>query len=220
MAFPSRSDKPGQGERYGVAVNASVLELEHERETALDRVCEMGYARIEMAKADGDAQRIAGELAPLLWRAAYGRDRGNALTMACASFAAWLKLKPYYAEIDLIDPGLVHRFAQAVIQEWLSLRCIGCGGGGWEEVTATGKRVCPTGRVRNAPKAICQHCRGSGKPKANPKLRMRVLGRGRDKIVDGEYGKFWYRQFFLADLWLKKISTTPRDHLHSMRIPV
>lgn len=212
----ARSDRPGVGELYGIAINAAVLELDPGRESALDRVCEMGYARIAMAFVEGEG-RVAGELAPWLWRAGYGRDRGTALVQACVKFREWLVLKPYFAEIDRADPGVIQRFAECTVEEWLSHRCVACGGGGWQEVSPTGKRVRPSGRARNAPKAICLSCRGSGKPKPAPKLRMRVLGGGGRKIPGAEYFGFWHHQFRLALTWLREISARPREHLHAAR---
>jgi hypothetical protein len=217
MGLPAR-ERPGLGERYGIAVNASRLEIEVGHDAALDRICEMAYARIGMsAAAEGASDAMASELAPWLWRAAYGRDRGTAVGKACSGFSSWLMLRPYFAEIDMVDRGIVQRFAQAVVHEWLTLRCQACGGSGWEEITARGQRARPSGRSRNAPKAICSRCRGSGKPKPAHKLRIRVLSSTHRKVGDGEYEKLWRRQFSLGHAWLKKISERPRDHLHAIR---
>jgi hypothetical protein len=217
MALAAR-DRPGMGERYGVAVNASSLVSEDGRDTPLDRICEMGYARIEMsAQAQDDAARIASELAPWLWSAAYGSsDRATSRVESCTRFAQWLLLKPYMAEIQRVDQGIVERFAQCVVHEWLSPRCRACGGSGWQGVTDKGKRVHASVLGRNCMKAICEQCRGSGRPKVSPALRMRALSGGR-KVGRGEYEKFWQRQFAVARAALKEISERPRNHLQAMR---
>jgi hypothetical protein len=219
MGLPARDERPGLGERYGIAVNATSLVSDPGRDTPLDRIAEMGYARIGMATeaAGDDEARKEAELVPWLWRAAYGRDRSTSLVQACAGFAELLMIKPHFAEIERVDAGIVRRFAECVVQEWLSLRCQACGGGGWEEVTATGKRVRPSGRVRNAPKAICGKCRGSGKPKESMHLRLRVITSPQRKIREDEYSRLWRRQFTLARIRLKEISTKPRNHLHVAR---
>jgi hypothetical protein len=218
MALPARDARPGLGERYGVAVNASTLELEHGRETALDRICDMAYARIEIAGAAvGEAERIAAELAPWLWRAAYGDDRRTAQTMACTGFTDWLMTKPYMAEIERVDRGIVHRFAGVVLHEWLSLRCRACGGGGWQGVTPTGKRVHASTLGRGALKAICLQCRGSGRPKTSPQLRMRMLSSAARNVERHEYMLLWCRQFVLGHLALRSISEQPRARLTAMR---
>lgn len=215
MGLPARSDRPGLGEQYGVAVNASVLEIEPGRGGPLERICEMGYARIEMAI--GDAQRqVEAELAPTLWRSAYGRDN-DATIRAGRLFTDWLCLRPYFAEIELTEPGLVRRFADCVLDEWLTLRCGSCGGSSWQEISASGKRVRPSGRSRNAMKAICLACRGSGRPTPSPKMRMRVLGAERRKIPPAEYYAFWHRQFTGGFSALREIGSAPRNHLHAAR---
>lgn len=218
MALTAKDARPGLGERYGVAVNASTLELEVGHESALDRVCEMGFARIGMAaSAREESQRIAGELAPWLWRAAYGRDRSTGLAKACEMFGALLMLRPYMAEIERVYSGTVARFAQAVVHEWLELRCTACGGTGWQGVSATGKRVHAHTLGRNALKAICLVCRGGGRPKESRQLRIRALAAGERTIGEGEYAKLWRRQFTLARIELTQISQRPRDQLQAMK---
>lgn len=215
MGSRVRDERAGFGERYGIAINARSLEIRVGSELALDRICAMAYARIEMSIGD-EEQKIVGELAPLLWRAAYGRDDA-ATILAGEKFASWLCLKLYFGEIERAEPGLVRRFAFSALDEWLSLRCPACGGGGWQEVIKTGKRVRPTGRARNAPKAICQACRGTGRPKPSPQHRMRLMSSQARKMLAGEYFTFWHRQFGLAFASLRKISTSPRSHLQTSR---
>jgi hypothetical protein len=218
MALAARSERPGMGERYGVAVTASKLEIEVGKESSLDRICEMGYARIEMsAQAKDEAARIAGELAPWLWSAAYGSFRATSRVEACTRFTSWLLLRPYMAEINQVDRGIVQRFAECVVHEWLSLRCKACGGSGWQGVTDSGKRVHAASLGRSCVKAICLQCRGSGRPPSSPKLRIRSLSSPARKVGDGEYDKLWRRQFSLGHAALKEISERPRDHLRAMR---
>lgn len=221
MGLPARDDRPGLGERYGIAVNASTLELGDGRESALDVVAEMGYARIGMsAAALNEQERKEAELAPWLWGAGYGDDRTTALAKACTLFADLLRMKPYFAEIERVDPGIAQRFSECLINEWLSACCPKCGGSGWEEITGTGKRVRPSGRSRNAPKAICLRCRGSGRPPESQHMRVRVLQAKHRKIAEVEYRMLWRRQFSLARRRLKEISAMPRNHLIAARTSV
>lgn len=212
------AEKPGLVEQYAVAVNTS--DLDHR---ALDIVGAMGFARLELvAAARTPAARIAADLGSLIWRAREGRDKA-AEGMMVHAFADWVRASyPWAEEVDLADPGIVERFSSRVIEEWLRLRCMQCGGGGRMQQLPNGRLVKPgIGGRGHVKLASCGLCQGTGRRKISHAERKRVLG-GVDRasrtairrISDDEYTTLWARHFARAFTWLRELSNGSRQRLH------
>jgi hypothetical protein len=208
-------DRPGLGERYGIAVNSSSLEP-REGDSPIDTIGAAGFARIELeGQARNEAERIEARMAPLLWRAKYGRDAVATRDAADLLFA-WLQLYPFVVEVDLVRPGQARIFSSRVLHEWLTSRCTWCGGTGWQERTRTGKRIRPTGQSRNAKLIICSACRGSGRLRTSPIERCKALSSpGAWRVDRGEYVRLWARLFSLTLARVQWISKAPRGPLQS-----
>lgn len=204
-------DRPGLGERYGVAVNSPNLEEGH----ALDVMTAAGFAAAELERQAPDAiGLIEARLAPLLWRAKYGRD-GVATMGAVALLTGWLLHRPFLAEIEYVRPGMTRIVSARALHEWLSSRCSWCGGTGWQEVTRSGKRVRASRGVRNANLAICGTCKGTGRLRTTWIERCRALTTAAWEVDRGEYVRLWHGVLGFTLLRLRLVTLAPRGPLQS-----
>jgi len=195
-------------EQIGVAVNASVLTI-RSHETPLELVAALGAATLHIqtgasrrgvtvaSVAHVPRQRqdvIVGELAAALWHLRYGGQDGQ-LGAAIRLFAEWIS---YRDRMVKIDRSLLKPFAARVLHEWLSDRCIACGGSGKQEVTRSGQVIRPRGSMqRNAVFRPCSTCHGSRRRPPSETERRTALG---IDIATFEAGR-WTRHFNAALHW-------------------
>lgn len=205
-------------EQIGIAVNASSLVMRERAETALDRVAAMGSAAAAIASgADREDQPIAGarsvvygtvpdkrdviagELVPMLWHIRYGRQHGL-VPRAITLFARWLVFRKIFTEFEAPEKfGLLERFAGRLLHEWLSDRCIACGGSGKLEKTKGGSLIRPRGSMqRNATFAVCTSCQGTRMAAPNETERARWMGVTAKAYEDDG----WTRRFSVGRIWL------------------
>lgn len=213
--------KPDVREQVGRAVNSSHLVIRVRSEGDLDRVAALGAATLAVqlgadrrhagsissaAAAQGSASpaviakdRLAGELGALLWHIRFGRQHGH-VPMAITLFAHWMMDRPQFAEVQPDDARrlLLAQFAQVALHEWLSDRCVACGGSGKLERTSLGL-IRPRGSMqRNARFAPCRGCGGNGKARPNHKVRARAFGIAKNCYFD----QHWPARFIMAERWL------------------
>lgn len=199
--------KPDIRELVGVAVNTSAL-VTTRGEGALDRIAAMGAAALEIslgadlanlpiAAMEGAVYRrsadmrdvmldpgtpderdqVIGELAPMLWHIRYGGQHGM-LAQSIMLYTRWLSGRRQFASVET---AILSRFAARILHEWLSDKCVVCGGSGRLEKTRTGDLIRGTGRMaRNAVFVPCRTkrggCSGTGRSKPSPVERARWLG--------------------------------------------
>lgn len=223
--------KPDIRELIGSAVNTSAL-VTTRGESALDRVAAMGAAALEvslgadMAKlpiaamageiyrrsADmrevmldpgtpDERDQVVAELAPMLWHIRYGGQHGL-VAKSIILFARWLSGRRLLASVEV---ALLTRFSARVLHEWLSDRCVICGGSGRLELTNTGILIRPRGAMqRNARFTTCRTkggggCNGTGRARPSHTERIRWL-----KIERATYdGERWPQRFNAAEGWLQ-----------------
>lgn len=209
-------------EQVGIAVNSSSLVMRVRGEGDLDRVAALGAATMSVqlgadrrhhgsisqaAAAPVDAlaaarDRLAGELGARLWHIRYGKQHEH-LPGAIELFIEWMMDRPQFAELQPEDARrlMLKPFAEMALHEWLSDRCIACGGSGKLERTRAGL-VRPRGSMqRNARFAPCRACGGNGKAKANHKVRARRFG----IPTKWYYDQRWPARFILAERWLSTV---------------
>lgn len=198
----STLERPGFGERYGVAINASSLE----DNGALEFLGAAGYARLELeAGAPDERALIEARLAPLLWRARYGRD-GIATIGAIHLFRSWLLQYPWISEVERVRDGMALLVSSRLLHEWLTSRCTWCGGTGWQEMR-DGMRVRADRGVRNVRLALCITCKGSGRKRTGKHERARAISRADAWHVERrEFVFIWLRLFSHALEELHRIS--------------
>ena len=209
-------------EQIGIAVNASSLTVRSRApggETALDRIGGLGMATLAVhLRADRDdvpvaanreriPQRqdvVAGDLSAQLWHIRYGAQYAM-VPQAVALLAEWMTWRH---RIIALDQALLMPFAARVMHEWLSDRCIACGGSGKLERTRTGSWIRPRGSMqRNATFRPCAACQGSRRQATSHPERMKILGLTRE-----QYEKQRWPQHFNAALnWLNTL-VAPRVH--------
>jgi hypothetical protein len=164
-AEPAR--KPDIRELIGIAVNTSVLTLKEGQERALDRVAALGAASLAVSVGadrenvtiaasrhqvygdDLDARDVlVAELGPMLWHLRYGGQHGL-IPKAVPLYARWLSGRRIFETVT--DTALLERFSARALHEWLSDRCMACGGSGKLERTRSGSWIRPRGSMqRNA----------------------------------------------------------------------
>jgi hypothetical protein len=211
--------KPDIREQVGVAVNASRLEIAVGSERALDRVAALGAAalavsygadlerlpvaacrqRVYGAPADVRDQ-LAAELGQLLWHIRYGAQHGN-IFQAVRLYARWLKHRRMFeAFTEEAHTLVLERFAARVLHEWLSDRCIACGGSGKKERSRNGQWIKPRGSMqRDATFRPCDACHGSGRARPSHSERARWL-----EIPYRWYeSERWPQRFNTALTWLR-----------------
>jgi hypothetical protein len=227
--FMAAAEKPDLRELVGVSVNASSLvaragETHLDRVGAMgaasclvslgaDRsgvpiaaaATEVYRRSVDMRElmldpGDLDARdRIAGELAPLLWRLRYGGQH-ELLAPAIRLYARWLATRRSFAQYASPQhAGFLERFATAVLHEYLSDICQPCGGSGKLERTRSGTWIRPRGSMqRNATFGQCRACSGSGRARPSHGGRARWL-----QITLATYeDEHWAQRFTAALNWL------------------
>jgi hypothetical protein len=185
--------KPDVRELVGIAVNTSALTLEPGHERALDRIAALGAASLAVSTAaDRENVTIAGsrhqvygdvldprdvlvaELGPMLWHLRYGGQYGL-IAKAVSLYAHWLSGRRIFEGVT--DAALLERFAARVMHEWLSDRCIPCGGSGKLERTRAGGWIRPRGSMqRNAVFRVCSSCNGTRRAMPSHTQRRVWLG--------------------------------------------
>lgn len=223
MSEPAR--KPDLQEQIGIAVNASVLELNVGYEQHLDRVAALGYARTDLttvrtgettrAPVSSERERIAGELAPLLWRAKFGAD-DVAQRFCTVFYAGWLMTGEHFSEINRAVPGLLMRFSRRALYEWMHEICRGCGGTRLQERVRGGQPIRPRGRgFRNTQMVCCTVCHGSGRVAVEPAARIRALASSDHRVSWREYTDLWRPAFARAQFQLRSLARRAHRPLQS-----
>jgi hypothetical protein len=136
-------------------------------------------------------------------RAALDRSLPSA-PQAIVLYADWLVQRRLFA--DLAERRmLLERFSARVLHEWLSDRCVICGGSGQLEITSTGALVRARGRgQRNARFTACRTksgtgCHGTGRAFPSHTARARWL-----ELTHVEYDEQrWGQRFNAAITWLE-----------------
>lgn len=212
--------KPDIRELVGVAVNTSVLTLKEDQERALDRVAALGAAALTVSTGADlenvtiggsrhvvygeqlDARDVlAGELGPILWHIRYGGQHGL-VPRAIPLYARWLQGRRIFAAFTEEAHVLVlERFSGRVLHEWLSDRCVACGGSGKMERTKQGSWIRPRGSMqRNATFRVCVACNGTRRASVSHTERVKWLGIERSKYESER----WSRLFEAALTWLSQ----------------
>lgn len=213
--------KPDIRELVGVAVNTSALTLQENHERALDRVAALGAAALcvttgaDIQLVPVAASRhavygdpldprdvIAGELGPMLWHIRYGAQH-DLICKAIPLYARWLQGRRIFE--GFTEPAhvlVLERFSGRVLHEWLSDRCIACGGSGKMERTKTGSWIRPRGSMqRNATFRICTACNGTSRASISHGDRARWL----DIPMSWYESERWAHRFEAALQWLTKV---------------
>lgn len=199
-------DKPDLRELVGSAVNTSALTFAEDHERPLDRVAALGAAALAVTtNADRENVTIAGtrhqvygaqldardvltgELGPMLWHIRYGGQHGL-VVRAVPLFARWLSERRSFAGVN--DAQLLERFATRALHEWLSDRCLACGGSGKLERTRSGGWIRPRGSMqRNAVFRVCSSCNGTRRATPSHTERTRWLDISRDRYESERWGQ-------------------------------
>jgi hypothetical protein len=148
---------------------------------------------------------VVGELGGLLWHIRYGGQDG-CLHQAIVLFANYVSRRGRFIQAKALHgmaeqerEQLLERFAGRVLHEWLSDRCVACGGTGKLERTESGSWVRPRGMMkRNAVFRVCPSCHGSRRAMPSHTTRRRAL---EVKIEDYE-AHGWAQHFRAALAWL------------------
>jgi hypothetical protein len=155
-----------------------------------------------------ERDRLASELGPFLWHIRYGAQH-ELLPKAVRLYARWLQHRRLFSEFTTEAHVLVlERFSACVLHEWLSDRCVACGGSGKLERTNSGAWIRPRGSMqRNAVFRPCRGCDGSGRSRPSHAERARWL-----EIPMSWYeSERWQQRFNAAHTWVKFLIT---DRLH------
>jgi hypothetical protein len=210
--------RPDIRELVGSAVNTSALTFAEGHERPLDRIAALGAAALAVTvgadRADvaiassravvyGEAldvrDVIAGELGPMLWHLRYGGQH-ELLTRAIPLYTQWLRKRRTFETFTTPEQLLLlERFSARALHEWLSDRCIACGGSGKLERTRSGSWIRPRGSMqRNAVFRVCSACNGTRQAMASHGERARWL-----EITNAEYDEQrWLQRFNAARAWL------------------
>ena len=152
--------------------------------------------------------QIAGELGGVLYHLRYGGQHGL-VGQAITLFAGYIGLRRRFgpegflaAVGDAQRVALLRRFAGRVLHEWLSDRCVACGGSGKLERVDGGSWVKPLGRMkRNAVLRVCTSCHGSRRQMPSHTARRVALG---IEIKAYEY-EGWGQHFNAGLSWLTNV---------------
>jgi hypothetical protein len=228
----NRNKAPDVIELVGCAVNSSALTFADNHERPLDRVAALGAAAahvacgadlqgLTLAAAQEDVYRasapmadllldpgtpderdaIVGELGPMVIRIRYGRQHELTLK-AIRLYSRWLRTSRLFSDLEL---ALLERFAARVLHEWVSDRCVVCGGSGHLEITEAGNLVRARGRgQRNARFTPCRTktgigCQGTGRAIPSHRERARWLELSIAQYDEGR----WQQRFNVGHAWLE-----------------
>lgn len=219
-------------EQIGVSLGASSLRMDARTpsgETALQHVAALGMAVLHIrhgadragpqgrggpvAEVLADPQHrvapqdaLAGQLGGDLLHIRDGRQF-DLLPQAIDAFARWCTFRRQFMDpARFPDRGrlaqLLPRYSGRTIHEWLSDRCIACGGTGKLERVLGGSWVRPRGLMqRNAIFQTCTSCHGSRRSVPSHTARRMALD-----ITIKDYEREGWRQHFNAGLaWLTKV---------------
>lgn len=142
---------------------------------------------------------LAAELASLLWHIRYAGQHGF-VPRAAILFAGWMGYRGRFGSVPAIErSSLLHKLATRALHEWLSDRCIACGGSGKLERSPSGSWIRPRGSMqRNAVFRTCKACDGSRRQAVSHAQRVQLLGITRQRY-DAER---WDAHFKAALHWL------------------
>lgn len=151
--------------------------------------------------------QVLGELAGALYHLRYGGQHelvGQTVTL----FAAYIGMRQRFGQggfLGKLAPieraGLIRRFATRALHEWLSDRCIACGGCGRLERASSGSWIRPRGLMkRNAVFQACRTCHGSGLAMPSHTARRAALGIGLEQYER----EAWAQHFRAAFTWLAR----------------
>lgn len=224
-----RDPRPDIREQLGVSFSASTLRMngsEPGSETHLQRIAALGAAALHVAHgADLRGEPIAtvinaprhepnpqdvlnAELGRELYHIRHGGQHER-LGQAVELFSQWLvfraRIQVALSKRDLTPsewPLFLRQFSQRTLHEWLSDRCIACGGTGKLERSPTGAWIKPRGAMqRNATFRVCTTCEGSRRQPASHGDRARSVG-----LTPAQYdAERWDVHFGAALIWLTKL---------------
>jgi hypothetical protein len=226
------AEKPDLMEQIGVAMNASHLaELPIAALGAATLAVRLGVDRDDVPigaaaataepcwpwpkslDAPPDVAYLTAELAALLWHIRAGRQLTE-VPRATRLFVDWMMPRRMFDYIPTLDArrAVLEQFAAVVLHEWLSDKCLCCGGSGHQERTRSGVLIRPRGSMqRNAVFAPCGACGGSGRALPDKLARARALGIPLEWYTEG--GSRWPQRFALAHIWLDAIARRLRRPL-------
>lgn len=189
------------------ALGAAVLHVQH----GADRLGPKGqgepvvYALAERNHQPKAIDQISGELAGVLYHLRFGGQHelvGQAVTL----FAAYIGMRSRFGPTGFLGAmrsgereQLLRRFAERALHEWLSDRCVACGGSGKLERSESGSWLRPRGLMkRNAVYRACPTCQGSGRAIPSHTARRKAIG-----ITFHQYEEQgWGQHFRAAFTWL------------------
>jgi len=206
-------------EAVGVAVGSSDLSGSQQRERHVDLIAAVGAASARLHYGDQavpivgaahrpsgtPADRLAAELAPMLWHLKAGGQEQTALRVA-TMFALWMRAK---TEFEAMPAEILTAFSMRVVQEWVSTSCARCRGSGVLEVDRRLGKVSPRSHARNARFVNCDQCHGTRRASPNHQRRAEWLGIER-AVYDQDK---WYRRFRVGVVWLEQIARRLRRPL-------
>lgn len=229
-----RNSAGGALESTATSMNSSALRMEARApggETALQRVAALGMAVLHIhhgadragplgrggpvaeVLADPSHQvqpqdALAGRLAGDLLHIRDSRQFGL-LPRAIEDFACWCTFRRQFTdEARFPDRSrlaqLLPKYSGRTIHEWLSDRCIACGGSGTLERAAGGSWVKPLGRgwiPRNTAFRVCTSCHGSRRCTPSHTARRMAIG---ISIKDYEL-EAWGQHFNAGLTWLTNV---------------
>lgn len=189
------------------ALGAAVLHVQHgaDRLGPGGRAEPVVYALAQRNHEPRPIDQVSGELAGVLYHLRFGGQH-ELVGQAIALFAAYIGMRSRFGpqgflrEMPAPDrEGLLRRFAERVLHEWLSDRCVACGGCGRLERSDSGSWLRPRGLMkRNAVYRACTTCHGSGRAVPSQSARRKALG-----IVFLQYEEQgWGQHFSAAFTWL------------------
>ncbi len=189
------------------ALGAAVLHVQHGADSLGPRGSgePVVYALAQRNHEPKPIDQISGELAGVLYHLRFGGQH-ELVGQAVKLFAAYIGMRRRFGpEGFLAELGhqarvaLLERFAERVLHEWLSDRCVACGGCGRLERSESGSWLRPRGLMkRNAVYRACPTCHGSGRAVPSHTARRKALG-----ITYQEYeAQGWGQHFRAAFTWL------------------
>jgi hypothetical protein len=206
--------KPDVSELVGVAVNSSGLQFRSNVERPIDRIAALGASTLAV-RLGADRQDLPigarrgaeidfrdalhGELAAEVIHLYVG-DQLERLPVAIALFARWIADRSLFAQYAGDEHATTRRaFSERAIHEWLSNRCIACGGSGKQQRSRSGQWIKPQGSMqRNATFRVCSVCNGCRRAPSSPPQRMKALGLTREQYDSDR----WDQRFSAAMTWL------------------
>jgi hypothetical protein len=137
----------------------------------------------------------------MLWHIRYG-GQYDLVPRAILLYARWLQGRRIFdAFTEEAHLRVLERFAGRVLHEWLSDRCVACGGSGKMERTKHGSWIRPRGSMqRNATFRVCTACNGTRRASISHGDRARWL----DMPMSWYESEHWARRFEASLVWLNQ----------------